>query len=137
MADVPDLVTLVSARPGLSPGQLHRLRRDLGRFLADVDLAVLKQAPASAMSRSGPAASTMSLRDLAIYSGLSVRTLRGYIDLPPGEALPVFRVGGKIVVKVAEFDAWIEQFRAQGRPSLARAVRELGLDRAVHTEKRP
>jgi hypothetical protein len=69
----------------------------------------------------------LGLTELAKYSGLSVRTLRTYLDGAPGEALPCFRVGGKIVVKRSEFDAWMEQFRSRGRPSLARAMQDLGL----------
>ena len=52
----------------------------------------------------------MSLKGLAAYSGLSVRTLRDHL----GDAvhpLPCFRVGGKILVRRSEFDAWIERFR--------------------------
>ncbi len=69
----------------------------------------------------------LPLRALAAYSGISVRTLRGYLDGPPAEALPCFRVGGKILVRRSEFDAWIERYRSCGRPSLARAIEELGL----------
>ena len=69
----------------------------------------------------------MGLRALAAYSGLGVATLRGYIDRLPDEALPAYRVGGKILVRRSEFDVWIAQFRAQGRPGLAKALREMGL----------
>src|SRR5712692_3662109 len=79
---------------------------------------------------SAPLDPFLSLRALADYSGLSVRTLRGYIDGLPDEALPCYRVNGKILVRRSEFDAWIGQFRSRGRPSLAHALRELGLDGA-------
>lgn len=69
----------------------------------------------------------LSLRALAAYSGLSRRTLRTYLERLPNEAPPCYRLGGKILVRKSEFDAWIAQFRAQGRPSLAKAIRELGL----------
>lgn len=69
----------------------------------------------------------LPLRALASYSGLSTRTLRTYLDKPPAEALPCYRVGGKLLVRRSEFDAWIAQYRAQGRPSLARALKDLGL----------
>ena len=53
----------------------------------------------------------MSLRALAAnYSGLSVRTLRAYLSHPT-RPLPHFRVGGKILVRRSEFDAWVAQFR--------------------------
>jgi len=69
----------------------------------------------------------LSLRALAGYSGLSVRTLRTLLELPPDEALPCYRLPGKILVRRSEFDAWIGQYRSRGRPSLVRALRELGL----------
>ena len=73
----------------------------------------------------------LSLKALAGYSGISVRTLRGYLDLSPDEALPCYRLpgGGKILVRRSEFDTWLARFRTRGRPNLARAIRELGLDR--------
>jgi len=54
----------------------------------------------------------LSLRALAAYSGLSVRTLRGYLTHPVCP-LPNYRPGGggKILVKRSEFDAWITAFR--------------------------
>jgi hypothetical protein len=61
----------------------------------------------------------LSLRALAVYAGLSTRTLRGYVDLPPDEALPCYRLPGKVVVRKSEYDAWIQRFRARGRPGPA------------------
>src|SRR2546425_6520652 len=72
----------------------------------------------------------LPLRSLAAYAGLSVRTLRQYLDLPPAQALPCYRVGGKILVRRSEFDAWIAQYQYRGRPELARTLREMGLDNA-------
>jgi hypothetical protein len=69
----------------------------------------------------------MSLGALATYSGLSTRTLRRLIELPPDEALPCYRLPGRVLVRRSEFDAWIERYRSRGRPSLARALAELGL----------
>jgi hypothetical protein len=71
----------------------------------------------------------MSLKSLAAYSGLSVRTIRSYLELPPHAALPCYRPpgGGKILVRRSAFDAWIEQYRAQGRPGVAAALRSMGL----------
>ena len=45
-------------------------------------------------------------------------------------ALPCYRVGGKILVRRSEFDAWIAQYQYRGRPELARTLREMGLDNA-------
>jgi excisionase family DNA binding protein len=54
----------------------------------------------------------VSLKALAVYSGLSVRTLRGYLA-DRVRPLPHYRVGGKILVSRADFDAWVRQFRVQ------------------------
>ena len=51
-----------------------------------------------------------SLKALAAYSGLSVRTLRGYLK-HSAHPLPHFHVGGKILVKQSEFDTWMATFR--------------------------
>jgi helix-turn-helix protein len=69
----------------------------------------------------------LSLRALAGYAGISVRTLRTYVELPPDEALPCYRLPGKILVRRSEFDRWIERYRAVRRPSLTRAILALGL----------
>ena len=52
----------------------------------------------------------LSLRQLAAYSGLSVRTLRGLVhrSVMP---LPYYQVVGKILIRRSEFDAWMRQFR--------------------------
>ncbi len=73
----------------------------------------------------------LSLKALAIYSSLSVRTLRAFTELPPDRALPCYRLPGKTLVRRNEFDRWIEQYRSRGRPSLAKALREMGLDRSA------
>lgn len=53
----------------------------------------------------------LSLRALATYAGVSVRTLRGYL-VRVGHPLPHYRTAGKILVKRSEFDSWMRQFRA-------------------------
>ena len=55
----------------------------------------------------------LSLRALATYSGLSVRTLRDCIT-DPLRALPCYRVGAKILVRRSEFDGWMRQHRHIG-----------------------
>ena len=75
-----------------------------------------------------PADPYLSLTALAEYSGLSVRTLRAFLSrIPPAQALPCYRVGGKILVRRSDFDAYMLQYRTQGRPALVRTLRRLGL----------
>ncbi len=69
----------------------------------------------------------LSLKALAAYSSLSVRRLRQLLDLPPSEALPCYRLGKKLLVRRSDFDAWIAAYESRGRPSLAEALRRLGL----------
>lgn len=52
----------------------------------------------------------LPLRALAAYSGLSVRTLRGYL-VDPSRPLAHYRIGGKILVRRTDFDAWAANFR--------------------------
>jgi hypothetical protein len=49
--------------------------------------------------------------------------------LVPEEALPCYRLPGKVLVRRSEFDAWLERYRAAGRPGLVAAIRALGLER--------
>ena len=55
----------------------------------------------------------LGLRALAGYSGLSVRCLRTHLA-DPRRPLPCYRIGGKILVRRSEFDAWAGQFRQVG-----------------------
>jgi excisionase family DNA binding protein len=52
----------------------------------------------------------LSLRALARYASLSVRTLRGYLTAKRNP-LPCYRPGGKVLVRRSEFDAWMRAFR--------------------------
>ncbi len=47
----------------------------------------------------------LSLLALASYSGLSRRKLRDCLT-DPAHPLPCYRIGGKIVVRRSEYDAW-------------------------------
>jgi len=77
-----------------------------------------------------PADPYLSLRALAEYSSLSVRTLRTFLErTPPAQALPCYRLAGKVVVRRSDFDRFMEQYRAQGRPALVRTLKALGLDK--------
>jgi hypothetical protein len=52
----------------------------------------------------------LPLKALASYSGLSIRTLRGYLS-SAAAPLPHYRIGGRVLVKRSEFDAWATRFR--------------------------
>jgi hypothetical protein len=56
-----------------------------------------------------------------------VRKLRDYLD-DPVHPLPYFRVGGKILVRRSEFDAWIAAFRQVGTTNVDRLVAEVLAD---------
>jgi hypothetical protein len=63
----------------------------------------------------------LSLRALTSYSGLSIRRLRELLD-DPGHPLPCFRIGGKILVRRSEYDAWAARYRQVGRDEVSRVV---------------
>jgi hypothetical protein len=65
----------------------------------------------------------LSLRALAGYSGLSVRNLRGRIA-DPAHPLPCYRIGGKLLVRRSEYDAWARRYRQLGNADVDRAVSE-------------
>jgi excisionase family DNA binding protein len=76
---------------------------------------------------SSPADPLLTLTALAEYSGLSKTALLRAINQVPDRALPCYRVGNKILVRRSEFDRWLETYRHRGRPSLEKALAELGL----------
>ena len=51
--------------------------------------------------------SYFDLRGLSAYSTLGVSTLRGHIK----KGMPCFKIGGKILIKLSEFDRWLEGYR--------------------------
>jgi predicted DNA-binding transcriptional regulator AlpA len=69
----------------------------------------------------------LSLKALATYSGLGVRTLRARLT-DPRHPLPCYRIGGKIVVRRSEFDAWVAQFKTVGNPNVEHVVAEVLAD---------
>jgi Helix-turn-helix domain len=81
----------------------------------------------------------LDLTTAASYAGVGRRTVERWVALPPDEALPACRMqgmkaskkghGGKVLIRRSEMDAFIERHRSRGRPSLARALREMGLVR--------
>jgi hypothetical protein len=54
--------------------------------------------------------SYLPLKGLSQYSGLSLRKLRQHLT-DPVHPLPHYRVGGKILVRQSDFDAWMNNFR--------------------------
>jgi hypothetical protein len=48
------------------------------------------------------------LKTFALFSGIPVATARDYIKK---EALPCFKVRGKVLIKRTEFEAWLENYR--------------------------
>ena len=69
----------------------------------------------------------LTLKALASYSGLSVRTLRNHLD-NPAHPLACYRVGGKLLVRRSEFDAWMAAYRQHGRTDVNRVVAEVMAD---------
>jgi hypothetical protein len=74
----------------------------------------------------------LSLRGLAGYSSLSIRTLRTYIS-DPLSPLPCYRIGGKILVRVSEFDGWLAARRDATAPVDVRRI----VDEMLGTKKAP
>ena len=66
----------------------------------------------------------LSLKALAIYRSLSVRKLRNCLN-HPGYPLPHYRMGGKILVRSSEFDAWIAAYRRVGDTDVEQIVDEV------------
>jgi predicted DNA-binding transcriptional regulator AlpA len=65
----------------------------------------------------------LSLQALATYSGLSRRKLWDYLrDL--AHPLPCYRIGGKILVRRSEYDAWAARYRQVGNVDLDKVVAE-------------
>ncbi len=64
----------------------------------------------------------LSLRGLADYCSLSRRTLQALVN-DPQDPLPSYRVGGKILVRRSEFDAWMSRRRNQNPWAAARLAR--------------
>lgn len=63
----------------------------------------------------------LSLRALTSYCSLSRRTLQNYLR-HPFRPLPHFHIGGKILVRRSEFDAWLEQYRAGSTSEIDKIV---------------
>jgi hypothetical protein len=66
----------------------------------------------------------LPLRALASYSGLSTRKLRDYLT-DATHPLPHYAVGGKLLIRRSEFDAWISAYRRLGRPDIDKIVTDV------------
>ncbi len=66
----------------------------------------------------------LSLRALAAYSDMSVRTLRNYLTHTTNP-MPHYRMDGKILEERSEFDVWIRSFRVERSDSLNDMVDEV------------
>ncbi len=77
----------------------------------------------------------LTLAQLASYSKLSVRTLRKFLALPPGQALPAYRPGRRVLVRRSEYELWVRQYRVRGKAAITRVLTELGLDPALEVRK--
>ena len=69
-----------------------------------------------------PVATYMDIKGASAYSSLSVPTLRNHIA---AGRLPCFKIGGKIVIKISEFDEWIEHHRMNKRQDLAKITDDI------------
>ena len=57
----------------------------------------------------------LDLKGLSKYSSLGVPTLRDYLR---SGGLPYFKLKGKILVRLSEFNNWIESFRIEKKQEL-------------------
>ena len=68
----------------------------------------------------------LGLKALSTYSGLSVRKLRALTVRDRADALPTYRIDGRVLVRRSEFDEWLSRYRITGRPGVLKALREMG-----------
>lgn len=64
----------------------------------------------------------LDLRGLSEYSCLGVPTLRDYLR---SGGLPHFKLKGKILVRLSEFNQWVESFRVDGERNINNLVNEV------------
>lgn len=65
------------------------------------------------------------LKGLSVFSSMAVGTLRDHIR---SGSLPCFKVKGKILIKLSEFDTWIEGYRLNKKQDLNNLVNEVLTD---------
>jgi excisionase family DNA binding protein len=67
----------------------------------------------------------MDLQEVAAYTRLSVRTLRRHLTGSTGSPLRSYHVGGKVLLRKSELDAWIESHERRPSASVANTLRVL------------
>jgi len=63
----------------------------------------------------------MDLKSLASHASCSVRWLRSRLN-DPINPLPHYRVTGKFLIRVDEFERWMSAYRARPRPEQLKAI---------------
>jgi hypothetical protein len=64
----------------------------------------------------------LDLKSLSEYSSLGVPTLRDYLR---SDGLPHFKLKGKILIRVSEFDKWLEGFRINRNQDINNVVNNI------------
>ncbi len=67
----------------------------------------------------------LDLKGLSEHSSLGVPTLRDYLR---SGGLPYFKLRGKILVRLSEFDQWLESFRVDTKQKLNNLVDDVLTD---------
>jgi len=78
------------------------------------------------LSPMAPRTGYLSQQQLAQHTGLCERTIRTYINRADNP-LPVYRMGRRVLIRLDEFERWMEAQRTMGRPKSIEAAREMGL----------
>ena len=106
------------------PSRLARLLRSLADRI-ETGVPPVPQAARRRREVSEPVGDPyLDLRALARYSGMSRRWLEQRIkDI--AHPLPVYRPGGKVMVKRSEFDRWMGEYRQIGNTDVNRIVSEV------------
>lgn len=115
MVEQPDIFT--GARHPLCPEcgdpvrtPHYHIRPDLEVLLAEFVRRQGKQGKQAAVTER----EYLSLRELTLYSGWSVRTLQDFIR-DPVDPLPAFQPsGGKVIVRKRDYDDWFTRRRQHG-----------------------
>ena len=64
----------------------------------------------------------LDLKSLSAYSSLGISTLREYLK---SGGLPHFKLRGKILVRLSEFEQWLESFRVDNKQALDSLVNDV------------